>query len=231
MDLAHASPLLDALKEGVADVQQEGAHDVQPSDADSEMPQQVQESTTVPAQEVADRLGKALRQRDEKKKNSKGEGGLKRPAAALGSYGAKAKAKTTQKKNVPQKVVQPASKTLPSKNTKGKKPASNFGDRDLKMSKKDVYSREYHKIFSDWLFILSSKCFSNFSAHLGRFKCWHSIPTISIIFLCHSCFCSLPAPNSNSGTLKKKKGANLENCKAKARSAAKAAVLKMYPDQ
>lgn len=190
MDLAHASPLLDVLKEGVADVQQEGAHDVQPSDADSEMLQQVQESTTVPAQEVADRLGKALRQRDEKKKNSKGEGGLKRPASALGSYGAKAKAKTTQKKNVPQKVVQPASKTLPSKNTKGKKPASNLADRDLKMSKKDVYSREYHKIFSDWLFILSSKCFSNFSAHLGRFKRWHSFLTISIIFLCHSCFCS-----------------------------------------
>ena len=161
VDLAHAAPLIAVMKEGDRDVEHSGAHGVQPSAAVSEtgMPPDVEESTTVPAHEVADRLGEALRQRDDKKKNLKGQGGLKRPASALGSHGAKAKAKSTDKKTLPQKVPLPSEKTVPSKNTKGKKPASKHRDRDLRMSKKDVYSREYHKILSDWLFILSTKLF------------------------------------------------------------------------
>ena len=153
VDLAHASTMLEVLNEGAAHVEQEMAGP-QP-DAPAMPPDDVAESTPVPAGQMADRLGKALLRRDEAKKNSKGHGGLKRPAAALGAHGAKAKAKTTQKNSVPQ-PGRPAQHALRSKNAKGKKPVTNLGNRDLKMSKKDVYSREYHKIFSDWLFIFGS---------------------------------------------------------------------------
>ena len=54
---------------------------------------------------------------------------------------------------------------------------------------------------------------------------------ISIILCVIYVLAVVPRQNSDSGALRKKKGANLENCKAKARSAAQAAVSRIYGDQ
>ena len=72
VDLAHAAPLLEVLKEEAAHVEQEMAGS-QP-DAPAMPPDVVAESTHVPAVQMADRLEKALLQRDEAKKTLKAKG-------------------------------------------------------------------------------------------------------------------------------------------------------------